>query len=562
MCDDEDDEEYEWSQSEYIVRVMESEAVKEMELSECCLPGLLERFGIELLRYVTLSFSDDNQNILQSNCFENLLSSKFQVSWVKTKKLDSFENQNPTSMNIANLPSEILRKVFKFLSPEDLQNVVLVCRLWKYEAELVLWRGFEIPSDCFASKAKWAAVFAGSLFSRLQVVELDANYCKFKFNNRNFENFLMLNLTRLSLSNNIDLSNVSDKLFAEVVNNCRKFTLLCDLPFEQNKLEAVFEQMASHKTKLKSFLINAKFDDGESVLDLSNIPPIILTKALVKLESLALIGEIRLSEIQLKAIFGSSLNLKKLNLVIDFGLAGVEVLDPVLGNLTELRLMNYFPDTRDTRHVLKILDKTCNLKKLDLLQGNVIGIPAELVARVVNKVETVELSQLRITGRQFEAILKRIIEGKSAMKHLCLTNHNARTTKKGLGKMFKGREEVFAKAVNKLESVDLGWNDMSEELIKAFFRVMSEGTELKMLGTFPEHNDLEKFDHIRKVDPVILARAVNNLESVKIDMQLVCGDGLTDDQKIAIFKHLNLKTKLKAVIVEKEDRSGFDIFNV
>ena len=49
---------------------------------------------------------------------------------------------------------------------------------------------------------------------------------------------------------------------------------------------------------------------------------------------------------------------------------------------------------------------------------------------------------------------------------------------------------------------------------------------------------------------------------MKIDLQLVIGDGLTDSQKVAIVKHLNLETKLKAVIVEKEDRSGFHIFNV
>ena len=558
MCDDED---VQWS--EYVMKVMESEAVKEMEMGECCLPGLLERFGIELHRFVTLSFSDKNQNIPKSRCPELPVSSKFKVSWVKTKKLDSVGTQDLLSTNIANLPSEILRSMFKFLSPEDLQNVVLVCRLWKHEAELVPWPGFEIPTDCFASKAKWAAVFAGSIFSRLQVVVLHGDYCKFKFNNRNFENLLMLNLSTLTLRNDIDLSRVSDKLFAKVVNNCKEFALVSDFPFEENKLEAVFCQMASSKTKLKSVLINVKVDNDESVLDLSKISPIILSKALINLESLVLIRDIKLSEAQLKAIFGSKLKLKKLDLVIDFGSAGVEVLDSVLGNLTELRFSNYFDDTEDTRHVLEILDKTCNLKKLDLFHGNVTGIPAELVARVVNKVETVDLSMIGIEAHQFGAIFKKIIEGKSTMKHLRLTNFNVRTAnKKGLGDRLKDLEEVFAKAVNKLESVDLEFNDLSEDLTKALFKVMSEGTNLKMLGTFPEHNDLEKYDHIRKVDPEILGRAVNNLESVKIDMQLVCGDGLTDGQKIAIFKQLNLETKLKAVIVEKEDGSGFDIFNV
>ena len=93
---------------EYVMKVSESEAVEDMEMGECCLPELLGRFGIELLRFVTLSFSDNNQNNLKSRCPELPVSSKFQVFWVKIKKSDSFENQDLPSANIANLPSKIL----------------------------------------------------------------------------------------------------------------------------------------------------------------------------------------------------------------------------------------------------------------------------------------------------------------------------------------------------------------------------------------------------------------------------------------------------------------------
>ena len=76
-----------------------------------------------------------------------------------------------------------------------------------------------------------------------------------------------------------------------------------------------------------------------------------------------------------------------------------------------------------------------------------LGIPAKLLARVVNKVETVDLTMTIIYANQLEEIFRLITEGKSTMKHL------------GLGHLLDWYPPdlvgMFAKAVNKLESVDL-----------------------------------------------------------------------------------------------------------
>ena len=69
---------YEKNMSEYVMKVSESEAVKEIEMGDCCLPGLLDRLGVKLLSSVKCSFSDNNQNILTSSsgCPDLSVSSK------------------------------------------------------------------------------------------------------------------------------------------------------------------------------------------------------------------------------------------------------------------------------------------------------------------------------------------------------------------------------------------------------------------------------------------------------------------------------------------------------
>ena len=133
--------------------------------------------------------------------------------------------------------------------------------------------------------------------------------------------------------------------------------------------------------------------------------------------------------------------------------------------------------------------------------------------------------------------------------------------------------EVFAKAVNKLESVDLGCcEDLSENQLLEMFRVMSLGTSLKRLGSPEGQWNLTAIDQIKnieKVDPQVLAKAVNNLDeahfyfggSENYDEGEKCN--LTLAQIIAFFKELNTKTSLKTIIrpTVESDLVDWEVFD-
>ena len=79
---------------------------------------------------------------------------------------------------------------------------------------------------------------------------------------------------------------------------------------------------------------------------------------------------------------------------------------------------------------------------------------------------------------------------------------------------------------------------MSEEQTKEVIRVMSSGTCLKKLDF------IDFVDHIEKVDPLILAKALNNLEFLRVDFP----PPITLPQILVIFNQLNVKTRIKAIL--------------
>ena len=94
------------------------------------------------------------------------------------------------------------------------------------------------------------------------------------------------------------------------------------------------------------------------------------------------------------------------------------------------------------------------------------------------------------------------------MKHLSLIDMNKHSSKVGA--------EVFAKAVNKLESEGLD-EDLPEKQLKEMFKVMSLGTNLKTIGMLSDQIAVDAFLNISEVGDIVLAKALNNLECVRID---------------------------------------------
>jgi len=319
---------------------------------------------------------------------------------------------------------------------------------------------------------------------------------QFKLNDAHFKKFLSLHIAEITI-NNIDLTSVSDELFAKLMNSCRK----CEIGLssslnilESNKVVAMFDVMRKGTT-LKTFALSWAGGPTGGFVSLSGIPADILAQAFSKLESLSL-KSVQFGENQLKTICESltkSSNMKYLELQEIGGpksdLVCMNMLDAVL---TNLRGFTYKPSVLNSHaeRLMELLDKSCKLNSLTLLHCNLIEVPPKLLARVFNK----------------------------------------------------------------LECLNLSWSGdtMSEEQTKEVFRVMSSGTCLK------KFDFIEFVDHIEKVDPVILAKALNNLEFLRVDFP----SPITLPQILAIFKQLNVKTRIKAIVryPPYEDLMGDDEF--
>ena len=130
------------------------------------------------------------------------------------------------------------------------------------------------------------------------------------------------------------------------------------------------------------------------------------------------------------------------------------------------------------------------------------------------------------------------------MKHLGMFGENLNSSLSFV------TEEVFAKAVNKLESVSFD-EKLSQELIEEMFNVMSIETNLKILGMPDSQVPVGSFENIGCVNPEILAKALHNLKSVRIDFGDCSDCFFTMPQLIAFFKQLDSTSQLKKIVREE-----------
>jgi len=460
----------------------------------------------------------------------------FQFSWEKDTPACYDDSTPAADVKYDTLPKEILRTVFSFLEPSDLQNVILVSRQWKSVAdEPALWAEFRLPRKCRENEVDFGIFFELSISSKLQ--QLTLHNFGFQLNDNHFENLINLELECLVIGA-VDLSNISEETLAILVNNskrCKIMNIGHGHSLKLNQFEAIFRRMGTG-TNLKYLDLTEE--------DLSLVPSSLLENALNKLESLHTF-RLKLTQNQLKAIF-DTMSLKVLNLhCMDFKSVGLDIFksSASLGNLSKLSFHDSNLSYDQVCRVLELLDKSSKLKLLDLSCVDLSRVPAEFLARVLNKVEEVTLEDSMVQAHQLKEILLPISQGISVIRKL------------DLGEIEVAREldpKILAMAVNKLEDFWFsgGFEEFSEDQIKMIFKEMSLGTNLKSLA-------LEDFQHIDKVEPETLARALNNVESVDLGES-----NLTLAQYVAFFKQLNNKTNLKTIVRIGDNGMRVEIFNL
>ena len=133
--------------------------------------------------------------------------------------------------------------------------------------------------------------------------------------------------------------------------------------------------------------------------------------------------------------------------------------------------------------------------------NSMLGINPGLLAKAVTKLETLKVGR-KLTKQQAEAILTAVIEG-SKLTKLEITQNDLLGVDPGL----------LAKAVTKLETLDIKWNKLTEQQCVAILTAVNEGSKLTKLdisGNY--HPVLLLRPESQFVNLGLMAKAVTKLE--------------------------------------------------
>jgi len=386
-------------------------------------------------------------------------------------------------MEINALPAEMLIKVFSFVPVRDRKNVVLVSKRWREVGEdpsLWTWCRIRVYSKDDIHNLSMRRL------KHIQEIQISANITN---NYNTFGNWkaILLAVNKLHRLKKLDfsynnLSSVEPELLARVVNKMEDVKLW---KLTNDQLQALFTAMCQNSQLKKLDL------DGNN---LSSVEPELFGRAVNRLEDVNL-GGTSLTNLQKMAIFTSmSLNsqLKKLDLT-RINLSSVDS-ELFARGITKLQEFNSFLTniTIDQLNSLfTALSRNTQLKKLSVFSNNLSSVDPELLARGVTRLEDVYFTN--ITNEQSEAIFTAISQNNSQLKKLNLRFINLSCVDPA----------VLAKAVARLEEVDLRHTELSTEQLNSLLKSVQKDTKLKKL--------LLQGNQIAELDVDVVSNAGENL---------------------------------------------------
>ena len=124
-------------------------------------------------------------------------------------------------------------------------------------------------------------------------------------------------------------------------------------------------------------------------------------------------------------------------------------------------------------------------------------VGSDLVSRAMVRLERVAVWQTWLTEQQIYQILSAVCE-KSTLKQLNLSNND----------MDRIEPRLVARAVTRMESVNVSCTQLTEEQLSAILCVICEGSVLKHLDV--------SINVMSRVDPDLVARAVTKMDTLKV----------------------------------------------
>jgi len=260
------------------------------------------------------------------------------------KKIGQYENMVEKERMEAVLPAEMLERVFRLLPPQDLKTVVLVSRRWREVGEApALW--------------SWVPWF--------YVMEENIGYMP-----------EVLGSSRLQAVRRMVVSEVRE--------------------VSEELLQAVVRHPG-----LK--VMEVGFDSS-----LSSVDPELLAQAVTQLEEVVLANN-HLTTQQVTAIcttMAGNSQLKTLNLShTDLSSVDANILANAFTQLEKLSLWKNDVSHQQAQAVFAALDSSSHMKILWIIEDNLSSVDPDVLARVVNKLVTVNISSTKLSRQQMTRIL-------------------------------------------------------------------------------------------------------------------------------------------------------------
>ena len=156
----------------------------------------------------------------------------------------------------------------------------------------------------------------------------------------------------------------------------------------------------------------------------------------------------------------------------------------------------------DEQTIISVLNVICSREgqgmNLRLKNKNVSGVDAELLARAVIKLETLEFSNTQLTQQQIVAILTAVSDGRKMTKLDISFNDMSGIDKK-----------LLAKAVTKMKKLNITDTNLTQEQAEAILTAVSEENVVSKLYI--------GFNNLSGVDPGLMAKAFTNLKKLNVN---------------------------------------------
>jgi len=169
-----------------------------------------------------------------------------------------------------------------------------------------------------------------------------------------------------------------------------------------------------------------------------------------------------------------------------------------------------------------------------LTQFHFSTVEPELFARAVSRLEVVNLCGTNLTNNQIQALFQ-ATDQSCQLKKLDLWRNNISSVE----------PELFARAVTILKDVNLGSTNLTNKQVTALFQKMSQNCPLKTLNL--------SCINLSYVEPELLAIAVNRLEDVDLEFT-----DLSTEQMTSILSHVKEDTKIQVLGLGGNDLSSVE----